>query len=349
MIVHDLPHEYWLARIEKGDIFSIGSYGDGEWEAIFHQKIGGMNAEGTIYTQELCDDLSESLKFKSPHFYFSSPAGLKRADWTGIGEEKIDRYLASQDVAIDFVEKDTWDKAVREGRFAPFIRQLRKMNVVVIGNKHLRGLNFLKYDKFVEVSYPNCHLEVDRVVEECLAYGKPGVYLFSAGLPAALMVQKLHGKIPDSWFLDIGSVWDAFVGIGAQRGWRAELYADEEKYKAWRALNLSDIRHLNIQPSDMADRVTILKIKRQHELEVQEELDSFLSEMPDIDQAFLDELFDVNLQIWNLEAQVGKMAFDIRKLNTRRTEIKNEITKKYGGYKDQKKFYVDSDHRNDVS
>lgn len=241
MIIHDYSLEWYVEKLEKGETFSMGMYGDGEWLALFKERVGKTNAEDTVYTEELCDELIESMSFFSPSFYFSSPSVLKRADWSGIGEGKIDAWLHARSLNIEFVEKDMWDKRMKECTLQPFIRQLRKMNVVVVSNKALRGLDFLNYDKFVEISYPNCHPEVDRVVQECLDYGKPGVYLFSAGLPAALMVQKLHGKIPNSWFIDVGSIWDAFVGIGAQRGWRLELYADQQKYEEWKTNSLKGI------------------------------------------------------------------------------------------------------------
>lgn len=236
MVVHDMPLEWYTNKLANKEYFSMGMYGDGEWMAIFKDRVGFGNAENTIYTPELCEELRESLKFKSDNFLFSSPAILKSAKDTHIGEKKIDETLKEIGADVEFYEKDMWDREVRSGGLLPFIKQLQKMNVVIISNEALRGLTFLKYDHFVEIPYPNCHLEMDRVVNECLDYGKPGVYLIAAGLPAALFAQKLHDRIPSSWFLDLGSIWDAFVGIGAQRGWRGEMYADEVKYNNWKQL-----------------------------------------------------------------------------------------------------------------
>ncbi len=232
MIVHNKPIKWYANKIRKNEYFSQGMYGDGEWLGIFEERIGKTNAEDTIYTADLCRELRESLFFKSKNFYFSAPTVLKRADWTGIGERKIDAFLETRNLDIEFYEKDEWDKAMKTGELKIFIKAIREKNVVIISNKHLRKLPF--YDHFIEIDYPNCFDQIERVIKEILDYGKPAVYLFSAGLPATLFVQRLHNKVENSWFLDVGSIWDAFVGIGEQRGWRKELYADPVRYKLWR-------------------------------------------------------------------------------------------------------------------
>lgn len=234
MIVHEKPVSWYLEKIRNKEYFSQGMYGDGEWIAMFHEKIGGMNAENTVYSKELCDALEASMSFDDPNFYFSVSSCLRRADWTGIGEGKIDSWMKARGLENEFYEKDVWDKDMREGRGLEFIKLLREHNVAIVSNRALRGLDFLKYDAFFEVSYPNCYNEIDTTVDAILAYGKPGIYIVAMGLPAALLVQKLHGRLKDSWILDLGSIWDAFVGIGAQRGWRREMYADQIAYQNWK-------------------------------------------------------------------------------------------------------------------
>lgn len=240
MIVHDYPINWYIDKLQRGEYFSMGMYGDGEWLGIFHDRIGGKNAEETLYTQELCDELEASLVFDGGEipFLFATGKGLEHHSVLG---NKIDEYLESKGLNIEFVEKDMWDREVREMRFAPFIKQLRQMNVVIVSNKALRELDFLLYDHFMEVGYPNCHEDVDRAVQECVVYGKPSVFLVCMGLPGALFVQKLHGKVPQSFILELGSVWDIFVGIGAQRGWRQELYANPAAWEAHKQANLTGI------------------------------------------------------------------------------------------------------------
>ncbi len=246
MIVHDKPLEWYIEKLKNKEYFAQGMYGDGEWIAMFKEKIGSTNAEGTIYTQELCDELEDSLQYDKPGFLFSAPGAIKNPDWTGIGEVKVDRWLEKRLLSrLEFYEKDMWDKEMKDGKLGPFIQQLRTMNVCLISNKALRGLTFLNYDHFIELSYPNCYPEIETVADAAVSYGKEGVYLISAGLPAALLAQKIYSRVSHSFVLDVGSIWDAFVGIGAQRGWRAELYSQPDRWEEWKAANLQGIDYGN--------------------------------------------------------------------------------------------------------
>jgi hypothetical protein len=203
----------------------MGMYGDAEWIAIFRRDIGGKNAEHTIYTPELCKALRMSLSYRADNFYFSTPIEVIHMGF----EKRID-FLTQ----VEFVEKDApWDVESRLGGLVPFIQQLKKMKTCIISNKALRGLTFLEYDAFIELSYPNCFPEIETVIQQAQKIGNGYVFLISAGLPATLIAQQLHATLDNVFALDLGSIWDAFVKIGAQRGWRRELYDNETKYKEW--------------------------------------------------------------------------------------------------------------------
>jgi len=229
VIIHDHPIGWYVDKLRNGEHFSQGMYGDAEWICIFHRNVGGRNAENTIYTPKLCQELRDSLDYRSDNFYFSTPEVVR--DHLGFGP-RIDRITQ-----VEFVEKDRpWDVEARLGGLVPFIQQLQKMKTCIISNKNLRRLTFLNYYEFIEVSYPNCFPEIERVINQARQLGNGYVYLISAGLPAALIAQALHVSLNEAFAIDVGSIWDAFVRIGAQRGWRRELYADNEQYKAWREL-----------------------------------------------------------------------------------------------------------------
>lgn len=232
MDILNKPLSFYIEKLKKKEYFSLVMYGDGEWEAIFKNNIGGKNAEGSIYTPELCDALEKSLYFKADNFFFSTAGQLLL---------KIKNYLIGRKLDIDFYEKEVWNEAGVKAELYPLINQLRKMRVVIVGNNALRKLSFLNYNHFIEVSYPNCFVDKERVIKECLEYGKPAVYLFSVGLPNPIFIQELHGKIPESWFVAVGSIWDTFVRIGGQRGFRQELYSDEVKYQQWLKDNLKEL------------------------------------------------------------------------------------------------------------
>lgn len=229
--------DWYIKKFQNNEHFSLGHYGDGEWQCIFN-KFGdrfSANCEGTEYTNELSSKLADSLNFDSPNFYFASP------DFTKI--QGYGHYAKSIDSITnkEFVDKQVWNEAMWKGELYPVISEFRKHNVCIISNKMLRGLTFLNYDKYIEIDYPNCFHQLEDVTKQILEYGKEGIYIFACGIPASLFVQAVHGKIPNSWFLDLGSIWDGFCGIGGQRATRREFYLHPETWVEWVNQNLKEI------------------------------------------------------------------------------------------------------------
>lgn len=239
MTLNNYDIDFYLNKIRNNEPFSIGMYGDGEWQCIFNQcgLSFAKNCEDTIYSPELSKQMYDSLSFNEENFYFAAPDTFKIVPQYFGYEKTIDEYFPNK----VFYEKNVWNKAMCKAELYPVISEFRKHNVCIIGNKMLKGLTFLNYDKFIEVSYPNCFGELESVVKQCLEYGKEGIYIFACGIPATLFVQALHGKIPNSWFLDLGSIWDGFVGIGGQRPTRRQFYLNQELWKEWVDKNLKEI------------------------------------------------------------------------------------------------------------
>ncbi len=107
---------------------------------------------------------------------------------------------------------------------------------------------------------------------------------------------------------------------------------------------------MDIEIKEIVDRYTILRLKQIHFQDVEKELNAIKAAMPkNVDPSLVKELQRANAMVWDLEAQVGKLAIEIRTWNTKRTEIKNKIAAKYGGHKDTKQYYATSDHRHVMS
>ena len=248
MTIEFIEHriDYYIERLSQDNWFSIVSFGDAEWYSIMRYDLCKATGLGQILHGPTGDKLLSVLKKRqgNSNFLISTPKVL----WTledcvsaNIGR-RIENLLKSYNLDIVFYERDIMNDDVAEaGKLFSFINQLQKMDVVVIGPRELRGLEFLGCKHFVEISTPNLHLEqqgIENAVADALMYGKPAVYLVSAGVSAPIIIDKICDKIPNSFFIDCGSIWDAFVGIGSQREWRAELYSDPDKLKRWRHDNL---------------------------------------------------------------------------------------------------------------
>jgi hypothetical protein len=246
MKFHERTIDYYVERLCKGDFFSFAGYSDAEWFCILKYELGKLTGLGQIIDGPTGDKLLDIMKRRQHdlRFLFAVPKCLwEWSDFLNVGTPKrIEHILARNKIKLEFYERDmvTDELAARAG-LHPLIQQLQKMKVVVIGNSNLRRLYFLKYHRFFEVGFPNFHLEeggIQRLVEEVKAYGQPAVYLVSAGISAALIIDQLHDVLQNSFLIDCGSIWDAFVGIGGQRGWRSELYANPESLRRWIDANL---------------------------------------------------------------------------------------------------------------
>ncbi len=111
--------------------------------------------------------------------------------------------------------------------------------------------------------------------------------------------------------------------------------------------------------SEIIDRLSILKLKIErigepHLKKEQEAFESAVQEFKDkgtqINDSWIDELYEVNKKIWDLESdirkgregelgleEVGRRAIQIRDLNKQRVSIKNRIIEETGlGFKDVK-------------
>ena len=175
--------------------------------------------------------------------------GNVTAAWPGLpgfAEGQIDHFLGRYNIWMEAYERDrVTDDLARKADLFPLIAELQHWPLCLIGPEPLDGMKqHLAPDwewRFVPISTPNLHKEeggIERTVELASAGRVPGIYLVSAGVSAAIIIDRLHDAIPDSWFLDCGSIWDAFVGIGGQREWRAKLYADPVAWEQWKRDNL---------------------------------------------------------------------------------------------------------------
>lgn len=225
-------------------MFSLVGYSDAEWYCVLGKRINERTGLGQIidanHGKKLCEILERRQKCEN--FLFAVPRCLGQLP--EFDTYDIEDFLEKKGIELEAYERDmvTDDLAEAAGLY-PFIREIqsRKNKVVVIGNKHLRKTShFLGYNHFIEIESPNLHKTsngVDNAVRDAIRRGIQGLYLVSAGVSAAVIIDKLHDEIPKSWFIDCGSIWDAFVGIGGQREWRAKLYKDPVALAAWKWRN----------------------------------------------------------------------------------------------------------------
>lgn len=248
MTIHEKPIQWYVDRMKNGDPFSFAGYSDAEWFCMFGLREGCKTGFGQTISKAHGLKLHDVMVRRQSdlRFLFAIPKIL----WTlpVFDRNFIGKYLKHHGIKIEGYERDmVLDDLAEKAGLYPLIKQLRKMPVTMIGNGNLRRTDVYKavgYRRFVEITSPDHHTvtlrgkpAIDDTVDRVMEDPRIGVYCVSAGVSAAVIIDKLHDQIPHSWFIDCGSIWDAFAGIGGQRQWRADLYQNPEELKQWKIKN----------------------------------------------------------------------------------------------------------------
>ena len=88
----------------------------------------------------------------------------------------------------------------------------------------------------------NACAELTRLESEMMGQLEDGPVVVCMGIGAIPLIMRLRKHYRDGTYLDLGSTFDVFARLGAERGWRKELYADEAKWKAVVDKNLEGVK-----------------------------------------------------------------------------------------------------------
>lgn len=241
MLIHEHPIQWYIDKMIHGETFCFPGYSDAEFFSMMGIRLNNLTGLGQVIHYATGQKLLDVMQRRqaSKDWLFAIPKCLWDLPQLTPPATTIDTYLKKHKVKIEGYERDmVLDDLARDAGLFPLIQQLQDMDTVVIGNQWLSGLKFLDSKQFIPIPSPNLHMEIfglEKVVQAAMERPRRDcVYLISAGVSAPLIIDRLYDLIPDSWFIDCGSIWDAFVGIGGQRTWRANLYANPVAHQKWK-------------------------------------------------------------------------------------------------------------------
>lgn len=188
--------QYYVDKLKRSEKFSLARYGDGEFYCMWGKQ--GQNSNGCRYSPELQQALHDSMNHQyDPTFIYGMQRVLPQ-----------DQARAEKDYPeTDWHDTEIFSEAVANGELFPLIQQLKKMRLVVIGNAEIRPFIFEHFNAyFVEVPKSNAFDFKPKI-----PFWRNTVYLFSCGMAANAFISELHGKV-DAWLIDVGHIWDPFVG-----------------------------------------------------------------------------------------------------------------------------------------
>ncbi len=250
MLIRGNGLDYYLRRMRKSSYFAQVGYSDAEWYCMVGARTNRPTGLGQIISEEHGRRLLEVMQRRQsdPSFIFAVPSILPRLPVFAKRYNDLhnpDRFLAHHNIKLQFYERDRiTDDLARDAGLFSLIQQLRNMDTVLIGPKELEAIDFLGSNhQHISINSPNLHLEEegieDAVVRAMAGRNDHSVFLVSAGVSAPIIIDRLYDSYLNSFFFDCGSIWDAFVGIGGQREWRAKLYENPEALERWKHDNLN--------------------------------------------------------------------------------------------------------------
>lgn len=214
----------YIEWMETQPGFSFARISDGGFFCILGRK--GVNCDGAAYSREQADALIAMMKDETITHGITSIAftATKAAYW-----------LVEKQLQVDWYDADVLNKASDMGTLLPFIQCLRKRKSIVVGASHLGNLTGFPIVSFVECHPTAAFEEVDILQDEiCYRIEKenPDCVLLSAGQGASpTLVSRLHALYPKINFLDIGSLWDPYVGVLSRSGHKRRGHEEYRRLK----------------------------------------------------------------------------------------------------------------------
>lgn len=249
----------WVELLKSDEPICQVGYSDAEWYCILGKRIGDKTGLGQVLTSEQGEKLFDVIRrrWDNPHWCFAMPKALWTGEVPATEGNKVGQYLLANGIPeFDYYERDLFtDDAARQALLFPLVKYLflEARRPMVIGPKPLMPLfNSTPYDLergivFVGIPSPNLHLNWDITNTAIVTAGslihtqRVDTVFISAGVSAATLADSLYDHFPDVNYFDCGSIWDAFVGIGGQRQWRADLYANPKRHAEWKHQNFQGV------------------------------------------------------------------------------------------------------------
>lgn len=196
-------------KAERG--FSFARYGDGTFMSMMGRE--GTNCDGAEVSIRQAQELRASL--------------LDAAIAHGIGDKAVEMgagaWLEKEGIEIEWYDCNVLHTASLRGKLFPFVSWLRRRKVVMIGPSHLRRFKAFPVHAFVE-AHPTGAFDQIEDLSITAAYAvtreQAEAVLISAGPAAPPLVSKLHQQLPWVNVLDVGSLWDAYVGVLSRKVFR---------------------------------------------------------------------------------------------------------------------------------
>lgn len=205
------PLQYYVDKLTSGEPFTFIRLGDGEWSAIQQDRAITSSRSQTLNHKSLQQGMIKVITRApdNPRYILALRQTSYRANITGWLEQNTPAHVRWHDCTVFY-------KASKKGQLYPFVEALRTLSVpiVVIGPERLKDLDprVFPIARHVVIPNKNCWALRESILKEALQQ-EPALYSITAGPAGKVFAWSLHHHVgKHSWILDLGSLWDVYVG-----------------------------------------------------------------------------------------------------------------------------------------
>ena len=202
--------QYYIDKLKSDEKFSFTRWGDGEWGCVFGAK--GHNCDKHQYFESMSKELTEAIVNDKGYYKATWPMNVPMM--TNISH-LITGMKEKYNIEDNWVDARVWEESAMQDTINPLIKQLEKMDFVIVSEKSKKDLP-IKYRDFIEVPVVDCYLEKENIKNEIKRltekYDRP-VFGLSASMATNVIVDELFEEIGDKcWMIDFGSIWEPYIG-----------------------------------------------------------------------------------------------------------------------------------------
>jgi len=211
---------YFENKLRKKDPFSLTRFGDGERDIMNgkHLFLSRSKKEFDFSGEEdLQQDLVKSFTLIKKNYFVGIPCPCCQP------QSVCDKM---KKVSGQSQQNLTWANIFVNGNYSYFISNivplfnLYKTTIICPGNSEGLKFNFYKHYKIGANAWVNNSDVYENIRNQIIQnHCNNELFLFCAGPFANILCSKLYKEFPSNTFLDIGSVFNKDIGIGANRGY----------------------------------------------------------------------------------------------------------------------------------
>jgi hypothetical protein len=227
-----LPAEHYLDLIRTNKPFQLARFGDGE---VLCMKLKPhpltCNCDGSKFADELVEPMRQIFRNNYNYYHCALDCTFNE------NGSEFKAFVEDNCPHIQFYDGEIWQHLSFDGRITEFIEVTNPYFPVIVGGSHLENIKhmkgFEKPLKHIETPKKDAYKKLPDIHNEIMACHAIGyrMFLFGCGYVSKILIDSLFPYIGhDTFLIDVGSVFDPYVGRLSRDGMKFKGYRFFQPY-----------------------------------------------------------------------------------------------------------------------